>query len=149
MKQKTIIQVWGKAGSGKTTTIKIIRHELEKKYVNTIHKYSLPLPKGEIFEIFTCNGLQIGISSMGDDLNDFLENHLDQCFDKCSIIIAASRVYNNVDKFLREEAIKNDFRLIKATNYRIQSTEIERNEFNQASAIHIVDLISQIMNSTI
>jgi cytidylate kinase len=149
MKQKTVIQVWGKAGSGKTTTIKIIRHELEKKYINTIHIYSLPLPNGEIFEIFTCNGLQIGISSMGDDLTKDLKKHLNECFAKCDIIIAASRVYNNVDTFLRIEAIKNDFRLIKATNYRIQSIEIERNEFNQASAIHIVDLISQIMNGTI
>lgn len=149
MKQKTVIQVWGKAGSGKTTTIKIIRHELEKKYININHIYFLPLPNGEIFEIFTCNGFQIGISSMGDDLTKDLKKHINECFVKCDIIIAASRIYNNVDTFLRIEAVENEFRLIKATNYRIQSTETERNEFNQASAIHIVDLISQIMNGKI
>ena len=150
MKQKTVIQIWGKAGSGKTTTIKIIRHELEKKYINVQHTYSLPpSPKGEIFEIFTCNGIEIGISSMGDVLKTSLKNHLNACFGKCSIIIAASRVYNNVDGYLQEAAKINDFRLIKVTNYRIKSSDTVRNEFNQAAAIHIVDLIDQIMLGTI
>lgn len=150
MKQKTVIQIWGKGGSGKTTTIKIIRHELEKKYNNVHHTYSLPpSPKGEIFEIFTCNGFEIGISSMGDDLTKDLKNHLNTCFGKCSIIIAASRVYNNVDKFLIQKAHEKEFRIVKATNYRIKASDVIRNEFNQAAAIHIVDLIDQIMLGTI
>jgi hypothetical protein len=149
MKQKTVIQIWGKAGSGKTTTIKIIRHELEKKYINIHHTYSLPLPNGEIFEIFTCNGVEIGISSMGDDLTFDLRNHLDLCFVKCSIIIAASRVYNNVDGYLRESAKANDFRIIKTTNYRIETVRTIQDEFSQAAAIHIVDLLNQIILGTI
>jgi ABC-type transporter Mla maintaining outer membrane lipid asymmetry ATPase subunit MlaF len=149
MKQKTVIQIWGKAGSGKTTTIKIIRHELEKKYINVHHTYSLPLPNGEIFEIFTCNGVEIGISSMGDDLNLGLRSHLDHCFANCSIIIAASRVYNNVDSYLRETAKTNDFRIVKATNYRIETVRNIQDEFSQAAALHIVDLIDQIMLGTI
>jgi hypothetical protein len=149
MKQKTVIQIWGKAGSGKTTTIKIIRHELEKKYINVHHIYSLPLPDGEIFEIITCKGFVIGISSMGDDLTFDLRNHLDLCFANCSIIIAASRVYNNVDSYLRETAKANDFRIVKATNYRIETVRNIQDEFSQAAAKHIVDLIEQIMNGTI
>lgn len=150
LKQKTVLQIWGKAGSGKTTTIKIIREELEKKYINTSHAYSLSsLPINEIFEIFNCNGFVIGISSMGDDLTTYLESHLNDCFIKCDIIIAASRVYNNVDAFLQKKSTDNDFRLVKATNYRIKTTRNIQDEFSQISAKHIVDLIDQMMQGKI
>lgn len=145
MKQKTLIQIWGKAGSGKTTTIKIIRNELEIKYINFHHSYSLPLPNGEIFEIFNCNGFVVGISSMGDVLNHYLRNHLNECFLKCDIIIAASRVYNNVDSFLDKEAKANGFRKVKATNYRIDASRTIQDEFSKESAKEIVELIDKIM----
>lgn len=141
---KTIIQIWGKGGSGKTTTIKIIRNELEKKYINEYHKYSYPLLNGEIFEIFDCAGIVIGISSMGDDLTEFLNNHLTECFDKCDIIIAASRVYNNVDKFIQKKTKEKSFRNIKVTNYRLNETKQIQFEFNKQSAIDIVNLINEI-----
>lgn len=143
MKQKTLIQIWGKAGSGKTTTIKIIRQELEKKYINVHHTYSLP--KGEIYEIFNCNGFVVGVSSMGDILAPHLRSHLNDCFLQCDIIIAASRVYNSVDSFLRKEAKNNNFRLIKATNYKINDVRLVQDEFSQESAKHIVELIDKIM----
>ena len=149
MKQKSLIQIWGKAKSGKTETIKIIRNELEKRYINVNHIYSFPLPRGEIFEIFNCNGYNIGISSMGDDLSSDLEIHLNDCFSKCSIIIAASRIYNNVDKYLDKNCNLNAFRRIRATNYRIEGTKLEKFEFNKSSAMHIVYLIDQIMSGRI
>ncbi len=143
MKQKTLIQIWGKAGSGKTTTIKIIRQELEKKYINVHHTYSLP--DGEIYEIFNCNGLVIGVSSMGDVLATYLRNHLNDCFLQCDIIIAASRVYNDVSNYLSSEAKKHNFRLVKATNYRINDVRSVQDEFSQESAKHIVELIDKII----
>ncbi|SMP10665.1 hypothetical protein [Chryseobacterium profundimaris] len=149
MKQKTLIQIWGKARSGKTTTIKMIKHELEKKYINVHHTYSLPLAKGEIYEIFNCNGFVIGVSSMGDILAPHLRSHLNDCFLQCDIIIAASRVYNSVDSFLRKEAKNNNFRLIKATNYRINDSRTVQDELSQESAKHIVDLIDKIMRGII
>lgn len=149
MKQKTLIQIWGKAGSGKTTTIKIIRQELEKKYINVRHTYSLPLPNGEIYEIFNCNGFVIGVSSMGDVLATFLRSHLNNCFFQCDIIIAASRVYNDVSNYLSSEAKKHNFRIVKATNYRINDVRSVQNEFSQESAKHIVELIDKIMRGII
>ncbi len=145
MKQKSLIQIWGKAGSGKTTTIKIIRHELEKKYINIHHIYSLPLPAGEIYEIFNCNGFVIGVSSMGDVLVPYLRNHINDCFIQCDIIIAASRVYNDVSNYLSSEAKKYNYRLVKATNYRINDVKSVQDEFSQESAKHIVELIDKIM----
>lgn len=149
MKEKVLIQLWGKAGSGKTGTIKIIRNELEKKYINIYHTYSFPLPNGEIFEIFNCKGYIIGILSNGDDLTPELKNQLDTCFSKCSFIIAASRIYNNVEKYLEQESISHSFKRIKVTNYRIKGTKPEQFKFNKVSAIHIVDLIDQIMSGRI
>ena len=144
MKQKTLIQIWGRYAQGKTTTIRVIREELEKKYINPSHSYSLPLPSGENYDIFSCNGYLVGISSMGDNLTDDLKNHLDNCFAKCDLIIAASRMYNNVDDYLKKKSKDDDFRRIKATNYRIEAPRTIQDDFSQESAKHIVELIDKI-----
>lgn len=104
----------------------IIINELERKYVNQYHTYSYPLPNGEIFEIYDCDEVVISISSMGDDLTGFLNHHLIESFDECDVIIAASRVYKNVDKFIERKAKEKSFRKIKVTNYRLN----EKNKFN-------------------
>lgn len=144
MKQKTLIQIWGRYAQGKTTTIKIIEQELIIKYINSSHKYFLPLASGESYTIFGCNGFVVGISSMGDDLTNDLQVHLDNCFAKCDLIIAASRMYNNVDSYLKKKTKDEDFRRIKATNYRIEAPRTIQDEFSQESARHIVELIDKI-----
>ncbi len=86
---------------------------------------------------------------MGDELQSHLRSHLNNCFLQCDIIIAASRVYNNVDSFLRKEAKNNNFRLIKAINYRINDNRTVQDECSQESAKYIVDLIDKIMRGII
>jgi len=99
MQQKTIIQLWGTAGSGKTETIKIAKEELIINYINPSHSYALPLPKGEINVTLTCNGLKVGIESMGDYLRyGDLNNRLNTLIPYCDIILCASRVRNDVAK---------------------------------------------------
>lgn len=145
MKQKTLIQIWGRYAQGKTTTIRIIENELIIKYINSSHTYSLPLPSGESYTIFGCKGIVIGISSMGDNLTHDLQVHLDNCFAKCDLIIAASRMYNNVDSYLKKKSKDEGFRRIKATNYRIDASRTIQDEFSQESARHIVELIDKLM----
>lgn len=149
MKEKTLLQVWGKADSGKTSTIKIVNHEL-KKTINVSHSYSFPLESGEVLEIYDYKGIKIGVSSMGDVLHDYLEQFLNKCFDECDIFIAASRVYNDVDKYLSKECAKKSFRRIKVTNYRIETDSKQKEfDFNQISARHIHSLIDQIILGSI
>ena len=59
--KKNVIQVWGKAGSGKTSTVKLIREELIKLYQNRYHKYNLPFQGGEIYVVLDCEGIKIGL----------------------------------------------------------------------------------------
>ena len=145
MKEKTLVQIWGKANSGKTSTIKMISYELKKELDKTL-SYSFSLEKDEIFEIFDFKGFKIGISSMGDVLHDYLKHFLNNCFDECDIIIAASRVYNDVNNFLDDKCLEKSFRKIKVTNYRIRTESKETQfKFNEVSAKHIHELINQIL----
>lgn len=142
--KKTVIQVWGKAGSGKTSTVKLIHQELIKRYQNHNHTYNLPLPGGEIYVVLDCEGIKIGITSMGDDLNNELESQLEDCFENCDIIVAASRIYNNVDRYLSEKSNERSFRRIKVTNSRLNDSPAVQWTFNQESARDIVNLINNI-----
>lgn len=160
LKEKVLLQVWGKKNSGKTSTIKIIYNEIKKKYVDSTHTYSFPLPKGEISDILTItpfkcndnegNNLTIGFSSMGDDLGPGLKMHLNNCFASCDIIIAASRVYNNVDTFLGEESERLHFRRIKATNFReVGASRSVLDDLNKLSADDIIALIEKLIDGVI
>lgn len=142
---KSVIQVWGAAGSGKTSTLKLIHQELIRSYQNPNHTYNLPLEDGEIYEVLDCEGNKIGITSMGDDLTDELESQLEDCFENCDIIVSASRVYNNVDRYLREKSIEKSFRRIKVTNSRLDEPKEVQWVFNQESARDIVNLINNII----
>lgn len=148
--QKTIIQVWGAYDGGKTTTIKITREELYKKYISSSHAYVLPLSTTDINEILVCRGYKVGIESMGDYLwKGDLFNRLNNLIPDCDIVLCASRVRNDVSTRIEELATLHGYRIIKATNYRIASLPAIQNQFNKASAIHFVSLIDQIMLGTI
>ena len=138
MKQKTIIQIWGVSEAGKTSTIKIAREEIIKRYINSSNTYTLPLSTIDINEILIVNGYKIGIESMGDYLwYGDLSNRLNNLIPTCDIVLCASRLRNDVSKRIDELAKLHEYRVIKATNYRIDSTTTIQNQFNQASAIHI------------
>lgn len=152
MKQKTIVQIWGAQGGGKSGTIKILREELTKLYINPLHTYTLPLTPEDISDVLICKGLKVGIESMGDylwawglqsRLNDYVTKH------DCDIIICASRVYNDVAKHIEYLATTYNYRLLKITNYRGDESEFDQTELNQLSAKHLSDLIDQIITGKI
>ena len=152
MKQKTIIQVWGKEDGGKSGTIKILREELIKNYINTSHTYTLPLPGGDISKVLNCLGYNVGIESMGDylwagdlhnRLNDYVLKH------NCDLIICASRVYNNVSKHIKYLADTHGYRIVKVTNYRGAESSFAQDGLNQISAIHLADLVNRILTGLI
>jgi len=152
MKQKTIIQVWGVANTGKSATIKISKEELIKKYINPSHTYPLPIERGDINEILSCKGIKIGIESMGDDLwYDNLHDRLNQFVhnDKCDIIICASRVRNNVANHIEYLANNNGYRKIKITSTNGTEPPLVQADLNQFSAQQIVELVNKIISGII
>jgi hypothetical protein len=150
MKQKTIIQLWGAQGCGKTGTIKILREEIIIKYLNSSHNYALPLPKGDISDVLSINNFKVGIESMGDYLWAYdLHKRLNDLVLTCDIIICTSRVYNDVSKHIEHLANTNGYRLIKVTNYRSIDPSLSNDELNKLSAIHLLDLVDQIITGVL
>lgn len=148
MKQKTIIQLWGKHGCGKTGTIKFLREELIARYINPSHLYTVPLPLGEISDVLLCSGYKVGIESMGDylwryDLHDRLNDYV--LLHNCDIIVCASRVYNDVSAHIEYLANTHGYRLLKVTNYRGEDPPFDRDILNKQSAIHLLDLVNEII----
>ncbi|PWA03949.1 hypothetical protein [Flavobacterium psychrotolerans] len=147
--QKTLIQVWGKHNSGKSSTIKNVYREIKTKHANSIIGDSNTFDKGDIYSFITLkDGVKIGFSSMGDILRKELKLHLDMLFNECDIIIAASRIRNNVDTYLEQKCKEKKVRRIKVTNC-ITSTKTLQEPLNKLSANHIVDIIENIINETI
>jgi len=152
MKQKTIIQVWGTANTGKSTTIKITREELIRKFINNAHTYNLPLAPGDINDVLICNNIKIGIESMGDylwygNLHERLNNLVIN--QQCDIIICASRVRNDVARHIDYLANQNDYRRLKVTPIGGKEPSFEQSDLNIMSAKQIVDTIDGIMSGII
>ena len=154
MKQKVLIQVWGKAGSGKSSTIKIVEQDIIKKYIAPGHTYTLPLPKGDIHNkhVFTVVDddderiFKVGLCSEGDYLNSRVKAKLDDFFNDCDIIIAASRVYNDVNKYLETNSDSLGFQRIKVTNYCEKgATDAMQLNLNELSAKHIFQLFNELI----
>lgn len=159
MKRKTIIQVWGRNGIGKSQTIKIAHQELIKRYVNPTHTYSLPFPPpdADISVYLTCLGFALGIDSMGDDLyyryytNPTLEERLNEFIitNKVDLLLCASRVYNNVNGYIHTLANKYGYRVLKVAPYIDEYGHFNRDEVNTAAAKNIVTLVDSILTGTL
>lgn len=152
MKQKTIIQVWGRVNVGKSETIKIVHEELIKAYINPAHTYTIPIGGIDIHPTLICSGYKVGIESMGDylyayGLNERLDNYMVR--DKCDLLICASRVYNDVSRHIDQLATTNGYRIVKVTNYQGSNAHFSQDQLNQLAARHIVSLASQIIAGVI
>jgi hypothetical protein len=151
IKQKTIIQVWGPQGEGKTSTIQLIREELILAYINPAHTYPFPKKK-EISDLLICNGFKVGIESSGDDIYyNGLNQRLDDFIVKqaVDILICTSRVRNNVDAHIKKLATQNGYRILKVTNYRSDDPGFIQDALNQLAAKHLVLLTDQILRGII
>lgn len=157
--KKTVIQLWGSQGSGKSNTIQYTYQELIKAYINPTHTYA-PIPfqvpnKGpfDINEVINCQGgVKIGLESMGDYLHAWsLQQRLEHLFitEKCDIIICASRVYNNVSTHIAHLAKTQGYRILKFTNFHDDYGHFHHLTLNQHSARHLVNLVDDIIKGII
>lgn len=158
MIQKTVIQVWGAQGCGKSNTIQYAHQELIKAYVNPAHTYApIPFqgPNGpyDINEVVMCkNGTKIGLESMGDYLHMYgLQQRIERLFitEQCDIVICAGRIRNDVSRHLAFLANTHAYRVLKFTNFRDEYGHFNRQLLNQHSARHIVNLVDEIIKGII
>lgn len=151
MRQKTIIQVWGRNGIGKSETIKIAHQELIKKYLNPAHTYihPFPPPNHDIRNVFiTIKNFKIAIESMGDYLYAYgLNGRLDEYIKvhQVDILICASRIRNDVNYHIEHLASTYGYRVIKVAPYIDEYGHFNIDEVNLSAARQLVALFNDII----
>jgi ABC-type dipeptide/oligopeptide/nickel transport system ATPase subunit len=92
---KTIFALFGKGGSGKSTTIAYVLSELKKHASNTRVERGRKRQQGRPAEVWrailTINGVLVGIASPGDN-GWFVRKHVQPLIDAdCQVIVCATR----------------------------------------------------------
>jgi Cdc6-like AAA superfamily ATPase len=97
---RTIIAIYGKSNSGKTSTIKEISRVLCER--NNISP-QLVAEKGEdIYQVLEIQKVKIGIISQGD-VGNWVKEYLKELFDRgCTIIICATRTRGSTCDAVKE-----------------------------------------------
>jgi hypothetical protein len=105
--QKTIIVIWGKGGSGKSTTIAYALAELRKHASDSTVKRGRQRPGGppEVWSaILTIDGVQVGITSPGDN-GPAVRRRVKPLIDAgCQVVVCATRTGGGSAAALRELA---------------------------------------------
>ena len=140
--KNTIFSLRGKAGTGKTTTIKIIYDLLKQNYLNA--NCDEIILKTDIKIIITINGIKIGIESQGDP-NSRLEDSLKYFVENgCQIIICAARTRGMTNDWIKQYS--NQFE-IKWIEKQVSGNEENQNDDNQLQAKHIFEEINKLIQS--
>ena len=143
--QRRIFAVWGVAGCGKTTTLKLIAREILRNYFGSIPDIPLePLPDGDmttIIDVPTVRGIvRIGITSKGDPNTDLISRLEELVSKRCEIIFCATRTSGTTVQDVEFIERKHKFRATWVTNYQTGYVD-ERAFMNQKSAEHLVSLM--------
>jgi hypothetical protein len=146
--QKRIFPVWGVAGVGKTTSLKLIGREIMRQYFSAKPTIPIePLPKGDITVIILIllNGdeIKIGITSEGDPNTNLYTRLEELATEGCKYIFCATRTSGttvvDVQRFDRDY----EFKATWLTNYQ-SGFENERDFLNQKTAEHLVSLFESL-----
>ena len=103
---KIIIDVFGAASIGKTSSIKAA-------YAKLSGKDFTELQGDDIYETIHISGKLIGFASEGDPNSDQKENIKSLIDNGCDVIVCASRTKGETSRFVEEIANDNDYLLLK------------------------------------
>ncbi|MDO6431525.1 hypothetical protein Q4E93_13050 [Flavitalea sp. BT771] len=140
--QRRLFALWGLAGTGKTTTLKLIAREILHQFPAASANISLdPIPNGDIDKIIIVIGsIKIGITTKGDPNSD-LDKRLQFLIDEdCIIVLCATRTSGATVGIVEAFERANNFRATWVTNYQ-SGFDDERAFLNQRSAHDLVQLI--------
>jgi len=107
--QKTIIALWGKGGSGKSTTIADALAELQKHASDSTVKRGRQRLSGppEVWSaILTIDGVQVGIASPGDNEQAVIRRVKLLMDAGCQVIVCATRTGGGSAAALRKLALQ-------------------------------------------
>ena len=153
MKSMTIIALWGRQKTGKTTTLKMVYNELKAKGYSLLHKPDEN--EGDFYAIFEIDGIKVGLFTGGDNAGCLDEPFKAFLKAECAICITASRVRrtrNGSVTFL--EGIRNSDIIWhrKAVIYSSHNGVVtdptdEQSEINKIQAGFIIKELKQLLKN--
>lgn len=145
--KKTIIVNYGDEKIGKSTSIRGVYNELQKKYEMKDLREVIrgKQPDSDISALFEIDGVKFGLESQGepdsrifDSLKEFLE-------EECDIIIVSCRTDGEVMKKIK--SLENEgYRIIWTQNYLCKGCGKTLNLLNSLYVLNIIVMIHYILN---
>lgn len=144
---KTIIVNYGDEKKGKSTSIRGVYHELQKKHELKELREVIrgKQPDSDISALFEINGVRFGLESQGepdsrifDSLDEFIKN-------ECDIIIVSCRTEGEVIKKI-ESLGDQGYRIIWTQNYLCDDCGKALNLLNTLYILNIIVMIHYILN---
>lgn len=135
MTQKTIIANYGIENVGKTTSVKLVYHKLHQLIAdeNCRDLHSPEDNNGDLCAIITINNKKVGISSLGDNIEQYAEWLDELVGEECDIILVACHDYDDTTKKIYSLQAKG-YRILWTENARIYE-EIDKNIHNAPKAL--------------
>lgn len=140
---KTIIAVYGRAGEGKSETIKNVVSIFENLFPFALIQYLEN--DGDILAIISLGSVKIGIESQGDPNSRMIhKDTIDQLIAKsCEIIVCATRTDGMTVKKVDQLAVQYGFNTIWKSSY--YTNGLDTTVANRIAAEEIVNLIQSII----
>ncbi len=137
MSQKTVIALCGRRNTGKSTTLKAVRSQIEK--LGTLVKKLRRSQGADYADIWKVNGVLVGLTTLGDVPKD-----LDKYFAAfigagCDLIICAHHPEGETQKSV--DALKAKGFSIKRIDKDLASSESVEEATNSFQAAEILELV--------
>lgn len=155
--KKTIIAIYGRAGEGKSTTIKNICRRIIESYQGVeIVGEQLVNYDYDIFLVLKIGTIKIGIESQGDpnsrmlkadSIRKLADGTIDPLMGGCDIIICACRTGGRTVKKVEEIANEYNYYTLWRSSYYAPNFEFEY--FNDKAAVEVCAIISDLINGKI
>jgi len=143
----TIIGVYGRAGEGKSTTVKEVCRLLLSNFPHAIPSTSPINYGGDIFLTIQIGQFKIGIESQGDPDSRMFQT-LEQLanVDKCEIIVCTTRTRSSTVHEVDRIADKYGYHTLWISSFFTPSEELNIEVLNNQAALNIIEIIRMLMN---
>lgn len=145
--KKTIIVNYGDEKMGKSTSIRGVYNELQKKYdLNNLREVIRgKMPDSDISALFEIDGVKFGLESQGEPDSRIFESLQEFIEEECDIIIVSCRTEGVVMQAI-EDLKDKGYRIIWTQNYLCHDCGKALNLLNTLYILNIIVMIHYILN---
>lgn len=151
MKNAKVIALWGKGGTGKTTTLNILIDRM-KSISRLVDIGKISVAPKDNWAIFEYKGKMVGIVTAGDDGNVLKEGfkELDQKCELCDVYVCATRTKRSSCKYIESEFPDSNIMWqrkwsITIENGSMASLKKLQDDANKKQASALIDAIDALL----